>query len=158
MMITRYHINRFWSGADRKSSFLVWDKEPEEVAKNPQQPRSLWESRSPWYNAYHYDQELYKSMDVKWVTEPKEEFLDRDAFMAFAIISCVLLRSSQRRKGALCLWKCRMVTQYIKMKKRRCGSVAFTQFNNMECHTLVRRIENVCLYNLQAVTQFKNVI
>lgn len=68
--------------AGRKSSFLVWDKE---VAKNMPAKWGNWEPQTPWYYAYRYDndKERYKSMDVKWVTEPKEEFLDRDSFMAY---------------------------------------------------------------------------
>ncbi len=56
-----------------KGSFLVWD---DEIGKKP--PRY-----SAWYNQYNNEKQKYKSMDVKWVTEPNEEYLDRSTVLAY---------------------------------------------------------------------------
>ncbi|KAF9444108.1 hypothetical protein P691DRAFT_778485 [Macrolepiota fuliginosa MF-IS2] len=57
-------------------SFLVWDKDPKEVAKDP--PRC-----SDWYDCYEEDKRQYKRMKVEWVTEPSEEFVDRSTTIAY---------------------------------------------------------------------------
>lgn len=59
-----------------EGSFLIWDKDPEEVANNP--PRG-----SAWYRYYAGDKKTYKPLDVKWVTEPSEERLDRSTILAY---------------------------------------------------------------------------
>lgn len=66
--------------AARKSSFLVWDQDPEELDKNTTEWGRM---QTPWYYEYRTEKEAFKSMDVEWVTEPKEEFLDRDVFLAY---------------------------------------------------------------------------
>lgn len=62
--------------ASGKGSFLVWDKNPEEVAKDP--PYS-----SDWYDCYADNKRKYRPMDVKWITEPSEEYLNRSAVVAY---------------------------------------------------------------------------
>lgn len=43
-----------------EGSFLIWDKGPQEVAKNPP-----W--GSAWYRYYAGDKKTYKRLDVKWL-------------------------------------------------------------------------------------------
>lgn len=58
-------------------SFLVWDGEPEDVKKKR---RNLY---SEWYDYYFDNPKNYQNLRVEWVTEPKEEYIDRSITVAY---------------------------------------------------------------------------
>lgn len=58
-------------------AFLVWDEDPEEVKKKN------CDFYSQWYNYYRRKPDNYQNLRVKWVTEPKEEYVDRSISVAY---------------------------------------------------------------------------
>lgn len=72
-----YQETVFEAIAGKKGSYLVWDD-------TPGSPEA-----STWYDEYYQDMKggsqwmRFDSVDVKWVTEPREEYLDRSTIIAY---------------------------------------------------------------------------
>lgn len=61
-----------------KKAFLIWDRDPSEVAKKP--PRR---SKSRWYSNYVRGGRRIPQLEVEWITNPSEDNLDRSTTLTY---------------------------------------------------------------------------
>lgn len=67
-----------WKDLMQGVPYFVWEGDPKEILKKP----GNWRF-SEWLYRWHDDKTKFRNISVDWITEPKEEYVDRSVVMAY---------------------------------------------------------------------------